>query len=351
VRSAPSWSPDASRLACIAGGEPRHLALYEVGEGVWRTTELSLAPGERLMKVAWGAEGTTLLCVASKSGDDTSPGEAEAAPSVLDVPLSDGVPHRLGPGWTVAPGPQGDTFYVGRWDAEGEGIQVASAAWQEGSARQLIGGFVPYGDIKVSPDGSRVACVGWLKPEGWPGVPRVPETADLGHRVVVVEVRTARVTVTPAVPVSGLTLVWWSPDSSWVAFPEDHGLTEAATVSDWREAVRRPDRPIRLVRYEIGSGRTVDLWTARSPEVHPVDWDLSPDGALLAWVRHAPGGDSDARELELRVVRLLDGREALVAAGTHLSVPRWSPDGRRLAWVEGDLHRLRLAVTSALVFN
>lgn len=73
--------------------------------------------------------------------------------------------------------------------------------------------------------------------------------------------------------------------------------------------------------------RWAQLTTGTTPELHPA---LSPDGSLLAYsVPHDDGWD-----LYLRDLRTGETRQLTATDGLHEAWPRWSADGRRIAFTE-----------------
>lgn len=98
----------------------------------------------------------------------------------------------------------------------------------------------------------------------------------------------------------------------------------------------------RLYRRDPQTGQATAL--SPEPEVPKgdryADGDVSPDGNWIACIReHHPrgGGVVDVRN---EIVRLSahepSDPEVLVSGPDFVSTPRWSPDGRRLCWVQWD---------------
>ena len=102
------------------------------------------------------------------------------------------------------------------------------------------------------------------------------------------------------------------------------------------------DEDQRLYRQELGGepvAITADPHSARG--LRYADMDVSPDGALIACVRERHGG-SELPENDL-VVLPADraGEPTVVSFGRDFyAFPRWSPEGRRLAFIEWDFPRM-----------
>jgi dipeptidyl aminopeptidase/acylaminoacyl peptidase len=102
------------------------------------------------------------------------------------------------------------------------------------------------------------------------------------------------------------------------------------------------DEDQRLYRQEL-DGRPVAISPdPPSPRAFRyADMDVSPDGSLIACVRERHGG-SELPDNELIVLPVDGSSEPTVAASGRdfYAFPRWSPDGRRLAFIEWDFPRM-----------
>jgi Tol biopolymer transport system component len=99
----------------------------------------------------------------------------------------------------------------------------------------------------------------------------------------------------------------------------------AATCSVGIASAQPPEAPARLL-----AGR--DLFNLQ----HAADPQIRPDGGAVAYVRVSYDIMHDRAVHSIWVVDVATGEETPVAAtdGDQRS-PRWSPDGRRLAYVSG----------------
>lgn len=81
-----------------------------------------------------------------------------------------------------------------------------------------------------------------------------------------------------------------------------------------------------LWQQPIDSGEARELTHARGAYDHQPD--VSPDGGRIVFSRY------DGRAMELWLLELASGRETRLTSGGAVNVePRFSPDGRRLAWI------------------
>ena len=128
----------------------------------------------------------------------------------------------------------------------------------------------------------------------------------------------------------------WAPDGRSIAFTYADPLTDeerrdVAAGRDWTVMDRRY-KHTRLYRVDVVSGRT-DLVTRADLTVHDYDW--SPDSRqLVIGAAQTPTIDDSFMGVRLYIVPAAGGTpEPFVQTTGKLQFPRWSPDGRSIAWL------------------
>ena len=216
---------------------------------------------------------------------------------------------------------------------------------RSGVESSRVGAPGDYGDVSLSPDGTRVAVS--LRAPG-------SETADIWVIDAVSGVGT-RITSDPADDIAPV----WSADGRRMVFASSRGGTydiyeragdgggsdtavvEAVgdqTASDWsserRYLIYHTDEP------EVVAGGNLDLWARRRPGGRPFAYlrtvhaashaTFSPDGSHVAY-SSVEGGRED---VYLAAFPRYDGRRRVSVSGG--SWPRWSRDGGEVFYLDPD---------------
>jgi Tol biopolymer transport system component len=140
----------------------------------------------------------------------------------------------------------------------------------------------------------------------------------------------------------------WSPDGRWLAWWDNIGLQAYGSLAIvWdaqtgrRRIVGRAERaPAWLPDGTLLTGGQVyDVVSGRSRRARPLEYgSRSPDGSYVAL-------DDSAFEGVTEVVRAADGKRFRVSE--WMRVHAWSPDGRRLAFIDGLPAKPKVSVVNA----
>jgi dipeptidyl aminopeptidase/acylaminoacyl peptidase len=173
-----------------------------------------------------------------------------------------------------------------------------------------------------SPDGRRIAFLG-----------RRPDTAPTQIHLLDMSGGESRPLTTAPAAVSSFK---WSPDGRAIAFT----YTDPATEQERRDITQGRDWTVmdrnykhtRLYRIDVASGRS-EIVTKADMTVYDYDW--SPDGQqLVIGAAPTPTIDDSFMGVRLFIVPAAGGTpEPFVQTAGKLGFPRWSPDGRTIAWL------------------
>jgi TolB protein len=215
------------------------------------------------------------------------------------------------------------------WSSDLDPKEFFIAAADGANARQLP--HVEGRQTAISPDGQQIA---WfrtieereLPPEGLPIVPVVELWASVltggsGRLLATGAPDTVAADISPA----------WSPDGRYIAYATVREITT-------QEGTSGPRTSVRVVAVD-GSGERV---VTQRPGFWAGSLSWSPDARYLAYdgassdVSPTVVGGSMATAPSNIFVADLEANEeiALTATGTHAVHPRWSPDGRSLAYLD-----------------
>ena len=257
------------------------------------------------------------------------------------------------------------------------GLLPAISAAQDPALQALLA-TQKFNQVAISPDGRQVA---WVRPEAPPGGSGVPRLMIYLAGALAGEPRQLTVGARPGEYEEKE--ICWSPDGTRLAFLSDCGqagqlqlyvkslaggparplthLNGALTRPQWSPDGRKlsvlfvenvhgilgagsagavPDGEVsddsfveRVMLVDAASGATQPL-TPADHYAYECDW--SPDSREIAYTAAPPPGDNTWYHARLYAVAVDNGHvREIYRPSLQIAVPRWSPDGRSVAFIEG----------------
>ncbi len=128
----------------------------------------------------------------------------------------------------------------------------------------------------------------------------------------------------------------WSPDGTSIAFLHVEGGKGGGPLGASEPRTGVIEQVIHNQRVAVAEVASGKVRLVSPPDLHVYDYDWSPDGRSFA-VTAAPGpGDNNWWVAQLYVVDVTAGSaRPLYRPKWQIAIPRWSPDGSRIAFIEG----------------
>ena len=128
----------------------------------------------------------------------------------------------------------------------------------------------------------------------------------------------------------------WSPDGSRIAFLYVEGAAGGGPLMAAGPQTGVIDNAFHNQRIAIADAASRKVTTVSPADLHVYDFDWSPDGQRFV-ATAAPGpGDNNWWIAQLYVMNAAGGAaQPIYKPMLQIAVPRWSPDGARIAFIEG----------------
>jgi dipeptidyl aminopeptidase/acylaminoacyl peptidase len=236
---------------------------------------------------------------------------------------------------------------------------------------EQLGKTVLYGDIALSPNGTRVA---WVQSTASTAAKQtyIRDAAESGSPIAVQIGTGERTDAAPAWSPDSATLalfstagekdqqqLWlvnadgsnprqlshlagyaarprWSHDGKQIAFLYIEGATGGGPLVAAPITTGVVDTAIHNQRIAVVDVATGELRQVSPPELHIYDYDWSPDDKSFV-VSAAPGpGDNNWWVAQIHTIDIAKGSSVSVyKPSLQVAIPRWSPDGKSIAFIQG----------------